>query len=118
MPAADAERYEVARANLGQGKRNGCEKVIGFPCDSACDGSRDRVIGHMNGPNLCLQIEPQNSKMRPGSHAGRSKLERIWRQHLLRHSTSGLSITEFCVQAGVTCSAFFYWKRRLASNGG
>ena len=46
------------------------------------------------------------------------KLERIWRQHLLRHSTSGLSITEFCVQAGVTCSAFFYWKRRLASNGG
>jgi hypothetical protein len=41
--------------------------------------------------------------------------EHLWRQRLLRHSTSGLSITEFCSRAGVPCSSFYYWKRRLAS---
>jgi len=35
-----------------------------------------------------------------------SELERLWRQRFLHHSTSGLSITEFCVQAGVPCSSF------------
>jgi hypothetical protein len=43
------------------------------------------------------------------------ELERLWRQRLLRHSTSGLSITEFCSRAGVPCSSFYYWKRRLAT---
>jgi hypothetical protein len=43
------------------------------------------------------------------------ELERLWRQRFLRHSTSGLSITEFCVRAGVPCSSFYYWKRRLAA---
>jgi hypothetical protein len=43
------------------------------------------------------------------------ELERLWRQRLLRHSTSGLSITEFCSRAGVPCSSFYYWKRRLAA---
>ena len=42
-------------------------------------------------------------------------LERLWRQRLLRHSTSGLSISEFCSRAGVPESAFYYWKRRLAA---
>src|SRR5271166_3669858 len=42
-------------------------------------------------------------------------LERLWRQRLLRHSTSGLSITEFCSRAGVPCSSFYYWKRRRAA---
>jgi hypothetical protein len=43
------------------------------------------------------------------------ELERLWRQRLLRHSTSGLSITKFCSRAGVPCSSFYYWKRRLAA---
>jgi len=43
------------------------------------------------------------------------ELERLWRQRLLRHSTSGLSITEFCSRADVPCSSFYYWKRRLAA---
>jgi hypothetical protein len=43
------------------------------------------------------------------------ELERLWRQRLLRHSTSGLSISEFCSRAGVPDSSFYYWKRRLAS---
>jgi hypothetical protein len=41
-------------------------------------------------------------------------LERLWRARLRRQSTSGLSITEFCSRADVPCSAFYYWKRRLA----
>ena len=43
------------------------------------------------------------------------ELERRWRQRLLRHFTSGLSISEFCSRAGVPESAFYYWKRRLAA---
>ena len=42
-------------------------------------------------------------------------LERLWRQRLRRHATSGLSITEFCSREGVPCSSFSYWKRRLAA---
>jgi hypothetical protein len=43
------------------------------------------------------------------------ELERLWKHRLSRHSTSGLSIAEFCARAGIACSAFYYWKRRLAA---
>ena len=43
------------------------------------------------------------------------ELERLWRQRFLQHSSSGLSITEFCSRAGLPCSSFYYWKRRLAA---
>lgn len=33
------------------------------------------------------------------------ELERLWRLRLLQHSTSGLSITEFCSRAGLPCSS-------------
>ena len=41
--------------------------------------------------------------------------ERLWNERLLRHSTSGLSITEFRSRAGVPCSSFYYQNRRLTS---
>lgn len=43
------------------------------------------------------------------------ELERLWKQRLRRHSTSGLSVTEFCAREGVSSPAFSYWKRRLAA---
>ena len=42
-------------------------------------------------------------------------LERLWRHRLARHSTSGLSIAEFCSRERITPSSFSYWKRRLAA---
>ena len=42
-------------------------------------------------------------------------LERVWRQRLQRHSTSGLSISAFCACEGVSCTSFHAWKRRLAA---
>lgn len=41
--------------------------------------------------------------------------ERLWTQRLRQHAASGLSVTQFCVRAGVACSAFYYWKRRIAA---
>lgn len=41
--------------------------------------------------------------------------ERLWTQRLRQHAASGLSVTQFCARAGVACSAFYYWKRRLAA---
>jgi hypothetical protein len=46
------------------------------------------------------------------------ELERLWRQRLRQHSASGLSITEFCSRAGVSCSSFYQWKRRFAVESG
>ena len=42
-------------------------------------------------------------------------LERLWRQRLQRQSTSGLSISAFCAQEGVSSTSFQTWKRRLAA---
>ena len=42
-------------------------------------------------------------------------LERAWRQRLQRQSTSGLSISAFCAQEGVSSTSFHAWKRRFAA---
>ena len=42
-------------------------------------------------------------------------LERLWQQRLQRQSTSGLSISAFCAQEGVSLTSFQTWKRRLAA---
>ena len=42
-------------------------------------------------------------------------LERLWQQRLQRQSTSGLSISAFCAQEGVSSTSFQTWKRRLAA---
>ena len=42
-------------------------------------------------------------------------LESVWRQRLQRQSTSGLSISAFCAQEGVSLTSFQTWKRRLAA---
>ena len=41
--------------------------------------------------------------------------EQFWRDLIGRQSSSGLSITSFCHQAGVSANSFFVWKRRLRS---
>jgi hypothetical protein len=42
-------------------------------------------------------------------------LESVWRQRLQRQSASGLSISAFCAQEGVSSTSFQTWKRRLAA---
>lgn len=42
-------------------------------------------------------------------------LERLWQQRLQRQSNSGLSISAFCAQEGVSSTSFQTWKRRLAA---
>ena len=43
------------------------------------------------------------------------QLERLWRRRLARHSTSGLSVAEYCSREGITVASFYYWRRRLAA---
>ena len=43
------------------------------------------------------------------------ELEPLWKQRLRRHSTSGLSVSEFCAREGIASFAFSYRKRRLAA---
>lgn len=40
-------------------------------------------------------------------------LERTWRRHLQRQSSSGLSISAFCAREGISSASFHAWKRRL-----
>jgi hypothetical protein len=42
-------------------------------------------------------------------------LERVWRQRLLRQTSSGLSIPAFCAREGVSSASFHAWKRRLTA---
>jgi hypothetical protein len=42
-------------------------------------------------------------------------LEAVWRLRLRQQSDSGLTIDRFCQREGVSLSAFYGWKRRLAS---
>jgi transposase-like protein len=41
----------------------------------------------------------------------------IWRDRVRRQETSGLTITQFCTQEGLTRSKFYAWKRRLRLTG-
>lgn len=44
--------------------------------------------------------------------------ERFWRDLIERQPASGLGITRFCEQAGVSANSFFAWKRRLRAQNG
>lgn len=48
--------------------------------------------------------------MRKGASEER---RRYWREIIERQPTSGLNITQFCAQAGVSQNSFYVWKRRL-----
>jgi transposase len=36
-----------------------------------------------------------------------------WREQFRRQRQTGLSITEFCLQLGVSITTFYYWKKRV-----
>ena len=40
---------------------------------------------------------------------------RFWRELIGRQPASGLNITQFCKQAGISQNSFYVWKRRLRS---
>jgi hypothetical protein len=42
------------------------------------------------------------------------KLERRWRDLIARWKRSGVSISDFCANQGVSESSFYSWKRELA----
>jgi transposase len=39
--------------------------------------------------------------------------EAHWRRQLRKQKASGLSVREFCQQAGLAESAFYYWRREI-----
>jgi transposase-like protein len=47
------------------------------------------------------------------SKEGSEERRRFWRDLIERQLTSGLNITQFCAQAGVSQNSFYVWKRRL-----
>ena len=44
--------------------------------------------------------------------------EQFWQDLIDRQPASGLSIAQFCKQAGVSANSFFVWKRRLRPQDG
>lgn len=40
-----------------------------------------------------------------------------WQQRLAKLDASGLSVTAFCRQAGITPAKFYYWSRRVRESG-
>ncbi len=44
----------------------------------------------------------------------RVSLERKWRSRLERHRSSGLKVSAFCRQEGVSTPSFYKWRSRLA----
>ena len=55
--------------------------------------------------------------------AGTSKGRRVrrsegeWRSLLLRHRTSGLSVTTYCRQEAISASSFYRWRDALGDEG-
>jgi transposase-like protein len=43
------------------------------------------------------------------------KLERRWRDLIARWKRSGISVSDFCIDQGVSESSFYAWKRELAA---
>ncbi len=40
---------------------------------------------------------------------------RVWRERLRRFETSGLTVTKFCDDEGVSVASFYHWRKRLAA---
>ena len=47
----------------------------------------------------------------------REELRSEWRGRISRHVSSGLTVSRFCREEGVAESAFYRWRKRLASAG-
>lgn len=43
---------------------------------------------------------------------------KFWREVLVRHRASGLSIHRFCLKEGLAAATFFAWQRRLRQEPG
>ena len=41
-------------------------------------------------------------------------LESAWRERLARHQQSGVTVRQFCREAGLKESSFYYWNRELS----
>lgn len=41
------------------------------------------------------------------------KLDLIWREHIQRQASSGLSMAEFCRRQGISSRLFYAWRNRL-----
>ena len=52
--------------------------------------------------------------MTDGNHRNR-KLESIWRRHVKRQPASGLSIRGYCCEHDLHESAFYFWRREIAT---
>lgn len=48
----------------------------------------------------------------------RSEREAYWREVIWDQAASGLSISAFCRERGVSPASFFDWRRKLAAGGG
>jgi hypothetical protein len=55
----------------------------------------------------------ETQRMRRGDRAK----ERYWRGVVRGHASSGQSVREYCRQAGVKESAFYWWRRELPRRG-
>lgn len=43
------------------------------------------------------------------------KLERRWRDLIARWKRSGVTVSDFCIDQGVSIASFYAWKRELAA---
>ena len=41
--------------------------------------------------------------------------QRVWRSRLRRFETSGLTVTKFCDDEGISVASFYHWRKRLAA---
>jgi transposase len=44
-----------------------------------------------------------------------SQARQRWTERLDRYRQSGLTVTDFCAEEGVSVPSFYLWKRKLAS---
>jgi transposase-like protein len=51
-------------------------------------------------------------------HEVKSSNEAVWRSRLRRFKSSGMSVTQFCRDEGVSVPSFYQWRKRLAREPG
>jgi len=44
----------------------------------------------------------------------KSSKQEVWRSRLRRYLSSGMSVTRFCRDEGVSVPSFYHWRKRLA----
>ena len=69
-------------------------------------------------PNNSADVEPNQKLVKEDAAAGKASASARWAKLIEQQRDSGLSVSAYCRERGVSAASFFAWRRRLGGEAG